>query len=140
MYNRPWVIVFLFLFQAFADVRHRSGMQRIFYFLNIPWWYRKFAKAWNKREIQLLKASIIVSVNFYVCIEYTFGVRRIRLSLGKLVFHYNNTKRGSMLGKNMHPSATIYVISFSDRDYFVNLIDINHFVFISEELLKRKGN
>ena len=91
-------------------------------------------------RIQLLKASIIVSVNFYVCIEYTLGVRRIRLSLGKLVFHYNNTKRGSMLGKNMHPSATIYVISFSDRDYFVNLIVVNLFVFISEEFLKRKGN
>ena len=136
MYNRPWVIVFLFLFQAFADVRYRSGMQGISYFLNIPWWHRKFAKAWIKREIQLLKASIVV----YLCIEYTLGVRRIRLSLGKLVFHYNNTSRGSMLGKNMHPSATIYVISFSDWDYFANLIVINHFVFISEELLKRKGN
>ena len=51
-------------------------------------------------RIQLLKASIIVLVNFYVCIEYTLGVRRIRLSLGKLVFHYNNTKLGSMLRKN----------------------------------------
>ena len=128
------------LFALYLDMYLCLIKTNNFLFLNISWWYRKFAKAWNKREIQLLKASIIVSVNFYLCIEYTLGVRRIRLSLGKLVFHYNNTKRGSMLGKNMHPSATIYVISLSDWDNFANLIVINLFVFISEELRKQTGN
>ena len=59
MYNRPWAVVFLFfLFHAIVDLRHRSGMQTIFYFLNIPRRYGRSAKAWNKREIQLRNVSI----------------------------------------------------------------------------------
>ena len=79
MYNRPWAVVFLFSFHATVDLRHRSGMWIIFYFLYIPRRHRR------SEPLYLLMLTFIYVYNTLL------GLGKYFCFLGKLVLN-SNTK------------------------------------------------
>ena len=90
MYNRTWAVVFLFSFHATVDLRHRSGMWIIFYFLYIPRRYRR------SEPLYLFLLTFIYVYNTLL------GLGKYFCFLGKLVLHSNTTPRGSVVGKIMY--------------------------------------